>query len=94
MQRTDTDSVPAAPLSPPVSSSQRTGVPPKQITDNRMLYKAMVRWDDSLFPEYNTKLARLKTYSQWPHAVAPLPEKMAEAGFFCTGTNTFIIIQS
>jgi len=88
MERTVADSVPS---SRPIHSRPGPSVPLNEFTDTHMSYRAMIRWDNSLFPEYNTRAERLKTYSRWPHPIAPSPDKMAEAGFFCKGNNTLII---
>ena len=56
---------------------------------DHMLRRASIRWDDSLYPQYASKAARLKTFTAWPHSSGPTPDVLASSGFFSTG-NIYI----
>ena len=88
--RTAMDSVPAALDTTPVRC--RPVVPVHhRVPDDRILYRAVNRWDDSLYPEYNTKAARLATYSSWPRFAAQSPEALSDCGFFYKGNTSKLV---
>lgn len=42
------------------------------------------------FPQLNTSISRLQTFSRWPQDVGVSPEKLANAGFFSTGLADWV----
>ena len=65
-----------------------------RITDDRILCKAVHRWDDSLYPEYTTWDARIKSFSNWPPRIAPSAEALSDAGFFYRGNICSLVLQT
>src|SRR5215510_3766200 len=93
LPRTSTDSVPTALDCPSVQC--RPSIPVHHgVTDDRMIARAIIRWDDSLYPEFNTRAERLRSYSNWPHRIAPSPEALSDAGFFSRGNATAIVLHT
>lgn len=43
------------------------------------------------FPGFGSEIARLRTFKDWPKAMAQNPWQMAEAGFFCTQKEDRVI---
>ena len=38
-------------------------------------------WEGPRYPTYNSKAARLETYTGWPHGLNPSPSSLSSAGF-------------
>jgi hypothetical protein len=99
MASVDIDSVPAPPISNTVTDSvPGPSIPPPRATDIRPdatlvfpheceSYAAVLRWNETRFPQYNTYEARLRSYLRWPR-IYPTPENLSAAGFWYTGEFT------
>ena len=42
-------------------------------------------WEGPRYPAYNSKAARLETYTGWPHGLNPSPSSLSSAGFYFLG---------
>ena len=42
-------------------------------------------WEGPCNPAYNSKAARLESYTGWPHGINPSPNSLSTAGFYFLG---------
>jgi len=47
-------------------------------------------WERPRYPAYNSKAARLETYTGWPHGINPSPNSLSTAGFYFLGKRPVI----
>jgi hypothetical protein len=50
-------------------------------------------WEGPRYPAYNSKVARLETYTGWPHGINPSPNSLSTAGFYFLGMRPVIEIK-
>lgn len=58
------------------------------------LDKILKHDEESRFPKYKTREARLETFKNWPKFIKQRPENLSEAGFFYTGKNDEVVCYS
>ena len=44
-------------------------------------------WEGPRYPAFNSKAARLETYTGWPHGLNPSPSSLSTAGFYFLGSD-------
>jgi len=88
-----TSSMEYRPNSRPERSHDIPPDPPiQEVTDDRIRYRAMVRWRD---PRYLSKALyseRLRSFNTWPRLIPPTVERLSAAGFFHNGKVSCIIL--
>ena len=62
------------------------------LTEYRTLKNATKIWEGQRHPAYNSKSARLRSYTNWPRGMNPSPDPLSRAGFYFSGKYHIIII--
>jgi len=60
------------------------------LTEFITIYNATKIWEGPRYPAYNSKAARLRSYTQWPHGMNPSPFSLSTAGFYFLGKRPVI----
>jgi len=54
------------------------------------IYNTAKIWEGPRYPAYNSKAARLESYTGWPHGLNPSPSSLSTAGFYFLGKRPVI----
>ena len=60
------------------------------LTEFITIHNATKIWEGPRYPAYNSKAARLRSYTQWPHGMNPSPCSLSTAGFYFLGKRHVI----
>jgi len=55
------------------------------LTPYLTIHRATKFWEGPRYPAYNSKAARLRSYTEWPHGMNPSPSSLSTAGFYFFG---------
>ena len=72
--------------SPDIGSDEQSFPLAEHIT----IYNATKIWEGPRYPAYNSRAARLRSYTQWPHSLNPSPSSLSTAGFYFLGKRPII----
>ena len=55
------------------------------LTEYITIYNATKIWEGPRYPAYNSRAARLRSYTEWPHGLNPSPSSLSTVGFYFIG---------
>ena len=55
------------------------------LTEYITIHNATKFWEGPRYPAYNSRAARLRSYTEWPHGLNPSPSSLSTAGFYFIG---------
>ena len=61
------------------------------LSEHLAMNRATILWDVPKHAAYNSKAARLRTYTNWPHGINLSPDSLSTAGFYFSGKKKFRI---
>ena len=58
------------------------------LTEYITIHNATRMWEGPRYPAYNSRAARLRSYTEWPHGLNPSPSSLNTAGFSFIGKRS------